>query len=184
VRVQPPRAVADLAPLHDALAPGRLAVAAVVALVASAVFAIRLARHVRAGTSPGAAVLVAPFLVVFLAIQIFGKAAVDPVKNLHGLTAAIARLAPGPGPVPLYVPAGAPTDSILGILDFDLGRRPLRLSMPGEVAAFFASHPGGALALSVEAARRLPPGLRAHLDLVYDETGRRASPWAVAEWRP
>jgi len=184
MRFCPPTALAGLAPLHEALAPGRLAVAAMLALAASAVFATRLVRDLRSGASPRPAWLVAPYLLVFLVLHTAGKAAIDPVKDLHPLTAAIARLAPGPGPVPLYVPAGVPTDSIFGILDFDLGRRPLRLSTPDEVAAFFASHPGEALALSVEAARRLPPDLRAHLDLVYDETGRKASPWAVAEWRP
>jgi 4-amino-4-deoxy-L-arabinose transferase-like glycosyltransferase len=184
VRVQPPRALADLAPLRDALTPGRLALAAVVAAVASALFAGHLVRHLRAGTSPGAAWLIAPYLIVFLNLQTVGKAAVDPVKNLHYLTAAIAREVPGPGPVPLYVPADVPTDSIFGILDFDLDRRPLRLATPDEVAAFFAARPGGRVALSLESARRLPPALRERLDLVYDETGRKASPWALAALRP
>jgi 4-amino-4-deoxy-L-arabinose transferase-like glycosyltransferase len=196
VRLSPPRALADLAPLRQALSPARLAAAgALAALVSGAAVArFLLARFLlrrgdpertpeRTDAGRGAAWLVAPYLLVFLAVQTAGKAAVDPVKDLHALTAAIARLAPGPGPVPLYVPAGVPTDSIFGILDFDLGRLPERLATPAEVAGFFAAHPGSRLALSLESARQLPPALRDHLVLVYDESGKRASPWAVAERR-
>src|SRR5262249_29847824 len=151
---------------------------------ASAVVATRWVRAVRTGASPGATWLIAPYLLVFLSLQTAGKAVVDPVKNLHDLTAAITREMPGPGPVPLYVPAGVPTDSIFGILAFDLGGRPVRLAPPAELAGFLAANPGGRVALSVESARRLPPALRDRLDLVYDETGRKASPWAVAARRP
>jgi len=184
VRVSPPRALAHLAPLRDALSPARLVLAALFALLVSGAALRELARARRAGRAPRPAWIVAPYLLVFLAVQTVGKAAVDPVKDLHDLTAAIARLAPGPGPVPLYVPPEVPTDSIYGILDFDLGRRPLRLATPSELAAFYAGHPGARVALSLDAAMRLPPNLRDHLALAYDETGRKASPWAVAEWRP
>ncbi len=180
VRFAPPRAFADLTPLREALSPEALTVAGALALLATGAFATRL---LRGGSSPGPAWLVAPYLLVFLALQTAGKAAVDPVKDLHGLTAAIARLVPGGGPVPLYVPAGVPTDSIFGILDFDLDRRPRRLATPEEVAGYFASQPAGRLAMSVEAARKLPPALRDHLVFLYDESGLRAAPWAVAGWR-
>jgi len=183
-RFAPPPALAGLIPLRDALAPSRLAAAGALALLTSGVFAARWIRDLRSGTSPGAAWLIAPYLLAFLALQTVGKAAVDPVKNLHDLTAAVGRLAPGPGPVPLYVPPEVPTDSIFGILDFDLGRPPLRLATPGELAAFYAGHPGGRVAMSLESARRLPPALRDGLVHLYDETGRRASPWMVAGWRP
>ncbi len=200
VRLSPPRALAGLAPLRQALSPARLAVAGALAVLVSGAAVARfllarcLLRRVTPERTPDrtpertdagrdAVWLVAPYLLVFLAVQTAGKAAVDPVKDLHALTAAIARLAPGPGPVPLYVPAGVPTDSIFGILDFDLGRLPERLATPAEVAGFFAAHPGSRLALSLESAQRLPPALRDHLVLVYDESGKRASPWAVAERR-
>jgi hypothetical protein len=81
------------------------------------------------------------------------------------------------------VPASVPTDSIFGILDFDLGRRPLRLATPEELAGFLAAHPGSRLALSLESAQKLPPALRDRLALLYDESGRRASPWGIVEWR-
>ena len=184
VRLAPPGPLAGLAPLHAALSPPRLAAATVLALAISAAVLRELARAWREARAPRPAWIVAPYLVVFLAVQTAGKAAVDPVKDLHDLTAAIARLVPGPGPVPLYVPPEVPTDSIYGILDFDLGRRPLRLSTPGDLAAFYAAHPGARVALSLDSAMHLPPTLRNHLALAYDETGKKAAPWAVAEWRP
>jgi 4-amino-4-deoxy-L-arabinose transferase-like glycosyltransferase len=184
VRLSPPRALAGLAPLREALSPARLAAAAVFAHAVSGAALGELRRSRRDARPPRPAWLVAPYLLVFLALQTAGKAAVDPLKNLHDLTAAIARLVPGSGPVPLYVPPEVPTDSIYGILDFDLGRPPLRLARPEEVAGFFAAHPGARLALSLESALRLPPTLRDHLALVYDETGKKAAPWGVAEWRP
>jgi len=184
VRLAPPRALAGLVPLHDALSPARLAAAALFALAVSGAAWRELARARCEARAPRPAWLVAPYLLVFLAVRTAGKAAVDPVKDLHDLTAAIARLAPGPDPVPLYVPAEVPTDSIYGILDFDLGRRPLRLSDPAELAAFLAAHPGARVALSVESAMRLPPAFRDHLALAYDETGKKASRWAIAEPRP
>lgn len=184
VRLAPPRPLAGLQPLHAALSPPRLAAAALLALAVSAAALRELAHARREARAPRPAWIVAPYLVVFLAVQTAGKAAVDPVKDLHDLTAAIARLAPGPGPVPLYVPPEVPTDSIYGILDFDLGRPPLRLATPADLAAFYAAHPGARVALSVDSAMRLPSALRGHLALAYDETGKKASPWAVAEWRP
>jgi hypothetical protein len=183
-RISPPRTFADLQPLHDALSPARLAIAALFALAVSAAALRELLHARRERRSPRPVWIVAPYLLVFLAVQTAGKAAVDPVKNLHDLTAAIARLAPGPGPVPLYVPPEVPTDSIYGILDFDLGRRPLRLATPGDLAAFLAASPGARVALSVDSAMRLPPTLRDRLALAYDETDRKASPWAIAEERP
>ncbi len=183
-RLSPSRALAGLQPLHDALSPARLAIAALFALAVSGAALRELLHARRAGRAPRPAWIVAPYLLVFLAVQTAGKAAVDPVKDLHDLTATIARLAPGRGPVPLYVPPEVPTDSIYGILDFDLGRRPLRLATPGDLAAFLAAHPGARVALSVDSAMRLPPTLRDRLALAYDETGRKASPWAIAEARP
>ena len=180
-RFAPPPALAGLSPLRDELSPRRLAFAGLLALVAAGAFVARLARARKEGPALRTGWIVAPYLLVFLALQTAGKAAVDPVKDLHELTGAIALFAPGAGPVPLYVPAGVPTDSIFGILDFDLGRRPLLLETPGELASFLAAHPGARVALSVESARRLPADLRARLAFVYDEIGRRASPWAIAE---
>jgi len=164
------------APLRAELASGRLAVAGVVAVVAAALLLLRFVRHLRAGTIPTGPWLVVPFLALALVYQTAVKAAVDPLKNLHDLTAAIARLDPGPGPVAAY----RPSETTAGIVNFDLDRTVLPLTAPAEVAAYFASHPRGRLVLSLDAWRHLPASPRAGLRLLYDETPTKASPFAIA----
>jgi hypothetical protein len=119
---------------------------------------------------------VVPYLALALVYQTAVKAAVDPLKNLHDLTAAIARLDPGPAPVAAY----RPSETTAGIVNFDLDRTVWPLTTPAEVTAFFASHPRGRLVLSLDAWRHLPPSPRASLRLLYDETPAKASPFVIA----
>jgi 4-amino-4-deoxy-L-arabinose transferase-like glycosyltransferase len=164
------------APLRAELASGRLEVAGVVAVAAAALLLLRFARHLRAGTIPTGPWLVVPYLALALVYQTAVKAAVDPLKNLHDLTAAIARLDPGLGPVAAY----RPSETTAGIVNFDLDRTVLPLTAPAEVAAYFASHPHGRLVLSLDAWRHLSASPRAGLRLLYDETPAKASPFAIA----
>ena len=167
------------APLRAELTSGRLAVGGVVAAAGAALLLLLLARHLRAGTTPTGPWLVIPFLALALVYQTAGKAAVDPLKNLHDLTAAIARLDPGHGPVTAY----RPSETTAGIVSFDLDRPVEALITPAEMAAFFATHPRGRLVLPLDAWRHLPGPVRGRLDLLYDETPTKASPFAVAAWR-
>ncbi len=167
-----------VAPLRAALTGGHLAAAGVAAAAAAGLLLHRLARHLRAGTTPAGAWLVVPYLALGLVYQTAIKAAIDPLKNLHDLTAAIARLDPGSDPVVAY----RPSETTLGIVEFDLGRGVRALSTPGEVAAFFANRPAGRLVLSLDALRYLPSELRAHLRLLYDESATKASPFGIAGW--
>jgi 4-amino-4-deoxy-L-arabinose transferase-like glycosyltransferase len=164
------------APLSAELTSARLAVAGVAAAAFAALLLLRCVRHWRAGTTPSGLWLVLPYLTLALTYQTAIKAAIDPLKNPHDLTAAIARLDPGPAPVAAY----RPSETLLGIVEFDLGRSVLALTTPGEVDAFFAVQPAGRLVLSLDAWRRLPPALRARLLLLYDETPSKASPYAIA----
>jgi 4-amino-4-deoxy-L-arabinose transferase-like glycosyltransferase len=164
------------APLRAELTSGRLAVAGVVAAAGAALLLLRFARHLRTGTTPPGPWLVVPYLALALLYQTALKAAVDPLKDLHDLTAAIARLDPGPGPVAAY----RPSETTVGIVNFDLDRTVLPLATPAEVAAFLASHPRGRLVLSLDAWRNLPASPRARLRLLYDETPTKASPFAIA----
>jgi 4-amino-4-deoxy-L-arabinose transferase-like glycosyltransferase len=164
------------APLRTELTSGRLAVTGVIAAAGAALLLLRFARHLRAGTTPTGPWLVVPYLALALVYQTAVKAAVDPLKNLHDLTAAIARLDPGPGPVAAY----RPSETTAGIVNFDLDRTVLPLATPAEVAAYFASHPRGRLVLSLDAWRHLPAAPRAGLRLLYDETPTKASPFAIA----
>jgi 4-amino-4-deoxy-L-arabinose transferase-like glycosyltransferase len=163
-------------PLRAELTSGRLAVAGVVAAAGAALLLLRFARHLRAGTTPTGPWLVVPYLALALVYQTAVKAAVDPLKNLHDLTAAIARLDPGPGPVAAY----RPSETTAGIVNFDLDRTVLPLTTPAEVAAFLDSHPRGRLVLSLDAWRHLPASPRAGLRLLYDETPTKASPFVIA----
>ncbi len=164
------------APLRAELTSGRLAVAGVVAAAGAALLLLRFARHLRAGTTPAGPWLVVPYLALALVYQTAVKAAVDPLKNLHDLTAAIARLDPGPGPVAAY----RPSETTAGIVNFDLDRTVLPLTTPDEVAAYLATHPHGRLVLSLDAWRHLPASPRAGLRLLYDETPAKASPYVIA----
>lgn len=164
------------APLRAELTSGRLAVAGAAAAAGAALLLLRFARHLRAGTTPTGPWLVVPYLALALVYQTAVKAAVDPLKNLHDLTAAIARLDPGPGPVAAY----RPSETTAGIVNFDLDRTVLPLTTPAEVAAFFDSHPRGRLVLSLDAWRHLPASPRAGLRLLYDETPTKASPFVIA----
>ena len=164
------------APLRAELTSGRLAMAGVVAAAGAALLLLRFARHLRAGTIPTGPWLVVPYLALALVYQTAVKAAVDPLKNLHDLTAAIARLDPGPGPVAAY----RPSETTAGIVNFDLDRTVLPLTTPADVAAYLASHPRSRLVLSLDAWRHLPAASRAGLRLLYDETPTKASPFAIA----
>jgi 4-amino-4-deoxy-L-arabinose transferase-like glycosyltransferase len=164
------------APLRAGLTSGRLTAAGVVAAAGAALLLLRFVRHLRAGTTPTGPWLVVPYLALALVYQTAVKAAVDPLKNLHDLTAAIARLDPGPGPVAAY----RPSETTAGIVNFDLDRTVLPLATPAELAAFLASHPRGRLVLSLDAWRHLPASPRARLRLLYDETPTKASPFAIA----
>jgi 4-amino-4-deoxy-L-arabinose transferase-like glycosyltransferase len=166
------------APLRAELTGARLAVAGVAAAAFAGLLLLRSVRHLRAGTTPSGPWLVLPYLTLALAYQTAIKAAIDPLKNPHDLTAAIARLDPGSVPVAAY----RPSETILGIVEFDLGRSVLALKTPGEVAAFFAVQPAGRLVLSLDAWRHLPPALRTRLRPLYDETPTKASPYAIAAW--
>jgi hypothetical protein len=122
-----------------------------------------------------------PFLLLFLAVQTVVKAAVDPVKSLDDLTAAIARLAPGTEPVPAYLPPRQSSESLFGIVGFNLNRRTLPLTTPEEVQTYFAIHPGARVVFRMEEARQLPLELLRRLRFLYDETRKKAAPFGIAE---
>jgi 4-amino-4-deoxy-L-arabinose transferase-like glycosyltransferase len=180
VRVAPPQQAA-LAPLHDALSPGTLAIWAIVAFGIAAIPAVRLVRDLRARTCSGPIWVIGPFLLLFLSVQTAVKAAVDPVKSLDDLTAAIAQLAPGTEPVPAYLPPRQSSESFYGIVGFNLGRRTLPLATAEELGAYFASHPGARVVFRMEEVRQLAPELRERLRFLYDETGKKAAPYGIAE---
>jgi 4-amino-4-deoxy-L-arabinose transferase-like glycosyltransferase len=163
------------APLHAALSPGRLAAAGVAAAAGAALLLCRLARHLRAGSTPTGPWLAVPFLALALAYQTAVKAAVEPLKNLHDLTRAVARFDPGAGPVAAYLPS----ETTIGIIDFDLDRLVQPLSAPADLLAFLAARPGARVVISVDALDHLNSPDRARLRLIYDETGAKASPFAI-----
>lgn len=167
-----------VAPLRGELSAGRLAAAGVCVLAVATILLLCLMHHLRAGSTPTAPWLVVPYLVLALTYQTAVKAAVDPLKNPHDLTAAISRLDPGSAPVA----ALRPSEATAGIVYFDLGRTVQPLASPAELAAYFAAHPRGRVVLPVDALRHLPPALRGHVHLLYDETGAKASPFAIAAW--
>ena len=177
-----------LAPLRGTLSWGHLAAGSALALAGSALLLARLLRHLRAGSTPSGVWLVAPFLVLTMIYQTAIKAAVEPLKNPHDLTAALARIdrierlepAAGPRTAPPPVVAYRPSETTEGIVSFDLGRTVQPLMTPEDLAAWLAGHPGGRVVLTAEALRHLPASLRGRLRLVYDETAAKASPFVIA----
>ncbi|MBV8200212.1 MAG: glycosyltransferase family 39 protein [Acidobacteria bacterium] len=165
-----------VAPLRASLAANSLAVAGAAAAASSALLLARLVRHLRAGTTPSGPWLVLPFLAIGLIYQTAVKAAIDPLKNLHDLTAAVARIDPGPGPVAVY----RPYETMVGIIDFDLGRKVEAIGSPEALASLFATRPQARVVLSLADLRELPESRRQCLRLLYDETATKASPFAIA----
>jgi hypothetical protein len=137
-------------------------------------------RHGSSGTAPRIATIIAWYLALFLAYQTIGKAFLDPLKNLHELTSAIAATDPSDTPVYAY----RPNESLSAIVNFDLGRTVTPLETTEELSSLFAREPNARVVMSVEIARGLPPEMTGRLQFVYDETGRKASPFAIVEWRP
>jgi hypothetical protein len=156
-----------VAPLHAKLTPGRLAVAGILAAAAAAVLAARFLRDLRRGRGalPTGASAGPPFLALAIAYQTVVKAAVEPLKNPHALTAAIARCAPGTAPVAAY----RPSETALGIVNFDLNRQMTPLADPAALAAY-APHPQAPVVIPADSLRRLPADLRRRLTTIYDET--------------
>jgi hypothetical protein len=119
---------------------------------------------------------------LFLALETELKARVDPVKSMSDLTAAIPLYLSAEGPVAAYLPTSSP-ESVFGIIGFDLGRQTLPLTTPDELRAYLRREPGARVVLRAESAAALPPDLREGLVVVYDERGRKASPFLIAGWR-
>jgi hypothetical protein len=112
-------------------------------------------------------------LLLFLVLQTAVQALIDPVKEMGEMTAEVARRIPGSGPVPSYLPPGQSNEVVFGMIGFKLGRRVLPLTTPEELRGWFAAHPGSAVLFRAPQARKLP------LHFAYDETGRKASPFAL-----
>jgi 4-amino-4-deoxy-L-arabinose transferase-like glycosyltransferase len=164
------------APLRLTLTTGRLAAAAALALAASALLLGRFVGHLRRHSTPSAPWLVVPYLALSLVYQTAVKAAIDPLKNPHDLTAAVARLDPGRGPVAAY----RPSETTEGIEGFDLDRAVEPFDTPAALVSLLARRPQARVVLSLADLRRLPPDLRARLCLLYDESSTKASPFAIA----
>jgi len=141
-----------------------------------------LALLVRRWQAPPVMGIAAAYLFIFLGAKTELQALIDPLKRLDELTAAISRQCPGQGPVPAYLPLGVSNESLFGIIGFKLGRRTLPLPTAETLRAYFESHGGAAVVLRAPQARRLPPSLLGRMRFVYDETGRKALPWAIAVW--
>ncbi len=167
------------APLAAQLTGGLLATAAVIALAWTALLWLRCIRHLRAATTPSGAWLVLPYLALVLVYHTAIKAAIDPLKNPHDLTAAIARLDPGTRPVVSY----RPSETLQGIVQFDLARQVDAVADPAELSRRLDTSPGLRLVLPLDVWAKFPQPLRARLPLVYDEQATKASPYAIAAGR-
>jgi 4-amino-4-deoxy-L-arabinose transferase-like glycosyltransferase len=170
VRLAPARA-AWRATLRAQMTPGLLAALALAALAFTPALALAARRHARRGSAPAAALVVALLLVVFGAFQTVGKALVDPVKDLHPVTAAIARAAPGTGPVLAY----GPNETIRGIINFDLDRRVEPLWSPEELERALAAAPGLIVVAEKVEWSRLPEALRQAFEPVWDDSASAAT---------
>ncbi len=167
----------SLVMIRDAVEPGRLAVSGLAALVLAALAAVVLAGG--RGDARRVDRLAAALVLVSVSLETGLLALADPVKRMSEMTAAVAARFPGAEPIPAYLPRGS-NESVYGILEFELGRRTFALKTPDELAAWLRGHPGAPVLFRMQQARRLPAGLRQGLRFVYDETGRKASPFGIA----
>ncbi|MEO8505022.1 MAG: glycosyltransferase family 39 protein [Acidobacteriota bacterium] len=158
--------------------PGVLGLLALLALAWCVVLLPRLGRawKLSAITLP-VAIIAGPPLALLLAGQLVLKWSIDPLKNLHDTTEALAAASPD-GAVALYRP-GTREEKIAAIVDFDLDRLLSVARNEQEAASFFARHPHGAMLAGAEELGRLPESLRESTRVAYDERGRKASPYVV-----
>lgn len=163
-----------LALLREALTPARLAAYGVAAL-ALAFLAVLLLVSGR-GRALRASRLTVALVAVSLGLETGLLVLADPVKRMTEMTAAVARIFPGQGPVPAYLPLHS-DESVYGILEFELGRRTLPLKTPEALEAWMRLHPGSPVLFRME---QLPAGPLQRLRFVYDETGRKALPYGIA----
>ena len=95
-------------------------------------------------------------------------------------SAAFALAAQGQPPsTPPQEPPRQSNEVVFGMINFKLGRHVLPLTTSEEVRAWFAGHPDSYVLARAPQARKLPPELLRELLFAWDETGRRASPYAL-----
>jgi 4-amino-4-deoxy-L-arabinose transferase-like glycosyltransferase len=164
------------APLEAALTPGRLAAVAAITLAASGLFSWAALRHLRAGSTPRPALLLAPLCLYFLIYQIPIRGFVEPIHSMRPFTDAVARFVPAGGPVASYV-AG---EEVVGIIHFNLGRPVRALRSESELRAFLGDSPGEPFVFALKKSRRIPGDIRARLRFIYDETATADTPCAIA----
>jgi hypothetical protein len=85
-----------------------------------------------------------------------------------------------PFPVPAYLLSKPSPESVYGIIGFDLGRRTLPLTTPEELRGYLDRQPCARIVLRGADAGALPLDLQRRLFIVYDERGRKASPFLIA----
>lgn len=166
-----------LALLRSVVTPGYLAVFGLSALALAVLAAVFLARG--PGGAPRVGRLAVTLVIVSLSLETGLLALFDPAKRMTEMTAAVAQSFPGMGPIPAYLPVGS-NESVYGILEFELGRQTLALRSPDKLAAWMRAHPGVPVLFRMKQARRLPADVLRGLRFVYDETGRKASPFGIA----
>jgi 4-amino-4-deoxy-L-arabinose transferase-like glycosyltransferase len=168
---------AALMPVQAAVSKGFILSFGCMSLAFGAALSVLLARWRQTG--PPVARVAFAMLLLFLVLQTAVQALIDPVKEMNRMTAEVVRRIPGSEPVPAYLPPGQSNEVIFGMIGFKLGRRVLPLTSPEELRAWFAGHPGSAVLFRAPQAQKLPAELLVGLRFVYDETGRKASPYAI-----
>ncbi len=172
-------------PLQAALTPGVLVGFGLTAAGTCGLLLVRLVRYRRGGPDARLSPLwaVTPFLLLFLTAETAVQAIVDPIKRMSDMTAAVARLLPGNRLVQVYLPPKCSPESVYGMISYDLGRRTLLLSTPDQLRALIEQKPDARVVLRADEALRLPADLLGRLVILYDERGRKASPFIIASWR-
>lgn len=168
---------AALGPVQAVVSKGFLLSFGCMSLGIGVVLSVELIRWRQAG--PPVARVVTAMLLLFLVLQTAVQALIDPVKEMGQMTAEVARRIPGSGLVPAYLPPGQSNEVVFGMIGFKLGRRVLPLTSPEELRAWFGARPGSAVLFRAPQAKKLPPELLAGLRFLYDETGQKASPYAL-----
>ncbi|HEV7509501.1 MAG TPA: glycosyltransferase family 39 protein [Thermoanaerobaculia bacterium] len=130
-------------------------------------------------TGPPVVRVAIAMVLLFLVLQTAVQALIDPVKEMDRMTSEVAWRNRFPGPVPAYLPPGQSNEVVFGMIGFKLGRGVLPLTRPEELRTWFAARPQSAVLARASQARKLPPELQRELLFAWDETGRKASPYAL-----
>ena len=138
-----------------------------------------LVRHLRRSTCPAPAWVLAPLVALLLANEAGVAPLLEAQRSLRPLTAAVTRLLPGDGPVPVW----RPSESLIGMFAYELGRPVQGLWNEQALTEHLDASPHALVLYAADRVASLPAELRAELVPRFETALPHDDPWVVAARR-